>query len=103
MFCETAICYLLFRIDIRTDADLNYVLDVPDSTYANTHPQNSKFRFHVPVDAERLRYWSKIFVMLIQYGDIVLNIVILAVQYLKGWVSKRRISAISTAKEDYFA
>ena len=58
-------------------------------TYANTHtvqiPRNSKFRFHVPVDPERLRYCSKIFVTLIKYGNVVLNIVILAVRYLTAW------------------
>ena len=65
----------------------------PGGTYANTHtvqiPRNSKFRFHVPVDAERLRYCRKIFVMLKKYGnvdlDLVLIIVILAVWYLTSW------------------
>ena len=47
-------------------------------------PPNSKFLFHVPVDAGRLRYCSKIFVMLIKYGN-VLNIVILALRYLTAW------------------
>ena len=67
--------------------------------YANKRtlqvPRDSKFRFYVPVDVEWLRYCSKIFVMLMNYGNVVLNIVSLAVWYHTACCQK---AVISTAK-----
>ena len=58
-------------------------------TQIHTYDADSRgipsFFFTFPVDAGRLRYCSKIFVMLIKYGNVVLNIVIIAVQYLTAW------------------
>ena len=70
--------------------------ECPAARYANKRtlqmPRDSKFRFYVPVDVEWLRYCSKIFVMLMKYGNVVLNIVSLAVWYHTAWCQKAVIS-----------